>query len=145
MNNSFVSNQGKALEAAIITSNLKLVERLIESSEPINPEELANARKLAESVVQARMTEDRTLFEKILMYVCGTVAILYTFNLIAYTMSTYLRTKMFEAHGLGPQQVYPVAAAVIAVTGALGFKGWYGPHSRLKKAVEIERQLSQLQ
>ena len=83
----------------------------------------------------------RSLLEKILLYVCGTIAVLYTLNLIAYSVSGYLQQRMSEAHGLTPKHILPIAALLISGFGLLAARGWYGPFSRLAKATAIKEAL----
>lgn len=131
--------KGRLIDA-IKQSELSKVNSLLAHCS-VGEDDLKNMVTVADNSIAERSTLARTTIEKILLYVCGAIACAYTLNLVAYSLSGVLQQKMFEAHGLEPKHIYPIAVLLITVFGALAAKGWFGPRNRLARAFAIKEAL----
>ena len=131
----------EALTSALERTDVHGVYRLLKDKDHLSPDEFKRLVDAADANVREKSHLKRTILEKVMLYLGGTIAILYTLNVIAYSFSSYLKEKMFEAHGLTPQQIIPIALLLISVFGLMGFLGWYAPQRRLKQAGDIKKAL----
>lgn len=138
-----IKNTKECIVAAINNADLKKVESCLgDSCGSLNGDDIRDLTVIAEHKQRTLQSLERTLGEKILLYGCGTIATLYTLNLIAYSLSSYLQKAMFDAHGLAPHHVFPIAALLIGGFGLLAYKGWQGPKARLERAKAIKEALA---